>query len=307
MLKLKTFLILSGLLLTSVNVKADTNFKVIGYQKYNTVKRFDHSSYQYLDQLIYKLIRVKSSGELELLPSTISDINLLQQRKRKNKHTTPLLIGVGGAKFNSKHFAQMASQRQSRERFAQQLVQFCLEHQLNGVDVDWEYPRSREEKINAQKMFKELHRQFNPHDLTLTAAINYAPDQIKFAKHVEPYVDQINLMVYEPMEGLATFHQQIDYAITLVEQELLDKSKLYIGLPFYGKSLKTGDALPFYEIQMLANHEQLPNDIHYFKPSDVGFYTSKFKRHGFAGVMFWELGFDDNNGSLLKAINNAHN
>jgi len=283
-------------------------FKIVAYQKFNTMERFDPKMYQHIDQLIYKLIRVNAQGGLELLPSTSKDLKQLTKSKEKyNK--VKLLIGVGGAKKNSEHFSVMAESSKARSHFVHQLIEFCQKYQLDGVDIDWEYPETQQEQANALLLFKELQQVFDQRNLLLTAAITYTPEQVHFAKQVEPYVHQINLMVYEPVKGLTTFQQQIDFAVTLIEKEDLSGEKLVVGLPFYGKNVLTGKTKAYSKIikEMQLASTDIKN-INYMNADEVKSNASKMKQKGYSGVMFWELGFDtpiNSTTSLLKAVNSV--
>lgn len=287
---------------------AEQPFKVVAYQKYNTMANFQPKVYGYIDQLIYKLIRVNAQGGLKLLPSTIADLKLLKQSKIAN-NKVKLLIGVGGAKKNSQHFSAMAASPIARSNFVKNIIVFCQKYQLDGVDIDWEYPESHQDQENALLLFEQLQQAFNQEKLLLTAAITYTPEQVRFAKQVEPFVHQINLMVYEPVKGLQTFQQQIDFAVTLIEKEALSNEKLVVGLPFYGKNVVTGKTIAY---NKLMKTKQLDNpditQINYMGAEAIKVNAQMMKAKGYAGVMFWELGFDtpvNSNNSLLQAINSV--
>jgi len=283
-------------------------FKVVGYQKFNTMAKFEPKVYGYIDQLIYKLIRVKANGELELLPSTLADLKQLLHDKKGYNHVK-LLMGIGGAKKNSAHFSVMAANPIARSHFVRNITEFCQKYQLNGVDIDWEYPESHQEQANALLLFKELQQAFKQKGLFLTAAITYSPEQVHFAKQVEPYVNQINLMVYEPIEGLTTFQQQIDFAVKLIDKVTLNNEKLVVGLPFYGKNVSTGKTMPYNKIIKAKQSGSLhSHNINYMNIDEIMKNTQMMKEKGYSGVMFWELGFDmpvNSNASLLRSINSV--
>jgi len=289
-------------------VYAKEPFKVVAYQKYNTMDKFEAKVYGYIDQLIYKLIRVKADGELELLPSTLTDIRGLSNSKN-GYNKVKLLIGLGGAKKNSEHFSVMAANPKARKNFVKNISEFCQKYQLDGADIDWEYPETHQEQGNALLLFKELQQTFNKKELILTAAITYTPEQVRFAKQVEPFVHQINLMVYEPIKGLTSFQQQIDFAVTLIEEEGLSHEKLVVGLPFYGKNLITGKTMAYRKIVTAEQLEPIKvNNINYMNVNEVQKNTLMMKEKGYSGVMFWELGFDtqiNSTTSLLRSINSA--
>jgi len=283
-------------------------FKIVAYQKFNTMDKFEPKAYGYVDQLIYKLIRVKASGELDLLPSTLADLKVLTDSK-SGYNKVKLLIGIGGAKKNSQHFSAMTANPAVRNHFVKNITEFCQKYKLDGIDIDWEYPESRQDQANALLLFKQLQQTFTQENLFLTAAITYTPDQVQFAKQVEPYVNQINLMVYEPMTGSTTFQQQIDFAVGLIAQEALNHEKLVVGLPFYGKNVSTGKAMPYSKI-MKAEKLGSPDitQVNFMGADEVKKNTLMMKERGYSGVMFWELGFDTpitTTTSLLRSIHSV--
>ncbi len=307
--KLKFFIFLFVLIFLSgcKSVESVAEFKIVAYQKYNTINRFEPNAYKYIDQLIYKLIRVNADGSLELLPSTLADLSILKKSKI-GYGKVKLLIGVGGAKANSEHFSEMASKEASREQFAQNLLRFCLGNDLDGADIDWEYPKSRQDQENALKMFRILHKKFNGHNLILTGAFNYKSDQVRFAKTVEPFVNQIHLMAYEPIEGLDTFKAQLEYAYAQIENKNLSREKLLIGLPFYGRSLKDKKTIPYYLAPKNVKKGMSDEQWDLMTTTAIKKSTLKAMSNKLNGVMFWELGFDDQinlKNSLLKTIYNS--
>ncbi|MCT4648444.1 MAG: glycoside hydrolase family 18 protein [Carboxylicivirga sp.] len=190
--------------------------------------------------------------------------------------------------------------------FVKNLLDFCLKHELDGADIDWEYPKSMADKDRAIKLFKELHIAFEQNDLILTAAINYAPDQVRLAKDIEKYVDQIHLMAYEPMEGIETFQEQLDYALRLAKVNRLNTEKLVMGLPFYGKRRMDGKIMTYKKIKQLIDEgSSLKAEFDFMDVDDIKTNVVELKENKISGIMFWELGFDkslDSSQSLVRTI-----
>ncbi|MCT4588284.1 MAG: glycoside hydrolase family 18 protein [Carboxylicivirga sp.] len=304
-IKRLALLVLLPVSIMTCQLKPKFQQKVVAYQKYNTIDTFNPEVYRYIDQLIYKLITVNARGDLQLRSSTLNDLHLLKAANPRN-NGVKLLIGVGGAKANSQHFSEMTANDNSRKMFVRNLLDFCLKHDLDGADIDWEYPKSMADKDRAIKLFKELHIAFEQNDLILTAAINYAPDQVRLAKDIEKYVDQIHLMAYEPMEGIETYQEQLDYALRLAKVNRLNTEKLVMGLPFYGKRRMDGKIMTYKKIKQLIDEgPSIKAEFDFMDVDDIKTNVVELKENKISGIMFWELGFDkslDSSQSLVRTI-----
>lgn len=184
------------------------------------------------------------------------------------KHENPsltVLVSVGGWTWSG-NFSDMALTRRSRERFIQSVVEFIEHNQLDGLDIDWEYPglpgdgnRFRpQDKQNYTRLLKGLRKRFNREGkklhrhLYLTIATGASP---KFVAHtqmgkVQKYVDAVNLMAYDyyepgsdPITGnnaplftdpMDPKKLSADASVRLYEQAGVPARKIVLGIPFYG-------------------------------------------------------------------------
>ena len=82
--------------------------------------------------------------------------------------------------------------------------------------------------------------------------------------------------------------------------------KIIFGLPFYGRNLKTRDAMTYREIHEKFSPESDQDEVHgvYFNgPEMIRRKTEYAVRSRLGGVMIWELGQDAaGDASLLKVI-----
>lgn len=91
-----------------------------------------------LTHINYAFTRIEDG---EVLPPTPSDsVNLARLRGLKAVNPDlSILISVGGWS-GSGGFSDAALTQESRERFARSAVQYVLDADIDGVDLDWEYP-----------------------------------------------------------------------------------------------------------------------------------------------------------------------
>jgi len=304
-------LVLSTVIFSCSN-KFEIKPKTVAYIKYNSIKFFEPEIFNHVDVLIYKLIRPKEDGSLELLSTTLKDLKLLNNHKKKHTHI-PLLLGVGGANKNSEHFSKLAASKEYRAVFTENLIGFCKSNNLQGIDLDWEYPKSDFDKKNAVLLFQKMSKELKKKKLLFTAAFNYSRDQTKFIMEVVSFVDQVHLMTYEPLKEvvLKNYQDQFDYAVSNVANEKLPKEKVVLGVPFYGRSKSKNKFLKYKEI--VTNYQpeyelDSVNSYQFMNIKSIIKNTLFVKENGWGGILFWELGFDmpiRDSRSLLRAISNT--
>lgn len=184
---------------------------------------------------------------------------------KRNNPALTVLVSVGGW-LGSGNFSDMALTRDSREVFIQSVMEFIEQHQLDGLDIDWEYPGMigagnkfrPEDKQNYTLLLAELRKEFNHEEkklhrrLYLTIATGA---QSEFLEHTEmgkaqKYVDTVNLMAYDyyepgsdPLTGnhaplftdpLDPKKISADRSVREYEQAGVPAAKIVLGVPFYG-------------------------------------------------------------------------
>jgi chitinase len=188
----------------------------------------------------------------------------LTSLRRENPKLT-VLVSVGGWLWSG-NFSDMALTKESRKKFIDSVVAFVKQYDLDGLDIDWEYPGLAgatqsfrpQDKQNFTALLSELRTAFNRvsrsngRKLYLTIAAGASPD---FLEHTEMLkvariVDTVNLMAYdyyepgsEPITGhhAALFtnprdpeKNSADASVRAFEAAGVPASKLILGVPLYG-------------------------------------------------------------------------
>ena len=86
----------------------------------------------------------------------------LYQRVVGLKATNPslkVMLAIGGWSFGTSKFKEVAETRFSRQTFIFSAIPFLREHNFDGLDVDWEYPKAAD-KENFVAYLKELREAF---------------------------------------------------------------------------------------------------------------------------------------------------
>jgi chitinase len=199
-------------------------------------------------------------------PLDTENLSIVTTLRQENPSLT-ILISVGGWR-DSGGFSEAALTSESRARFINSVMDFLHQHDLDGLDVDWEYPGEPgaghsfrpEDKQNLTLLLRDLRRRFNAdrkktgRRLYLTIAAGASSDYLAQTEmaQVARTVDSVNLMAYdnyEPGSGPVTGHHaalftnpadpikaSADAFIQAFEAAGVPPEKLILGVPFYGHS-----------------------------------------------------------------------
>lgn len=187
--------------------------------------------------------------------------NHTKQLKKANRELK-VLIWVGGAGVGG--FSEMVVNHASRKLFIQSL-KATLEHfQLDGVDLDWEFPGSgSKNRMHFSQLLHEIRREYQrEHRTYLLSVAVAAPATIAYlsydVREINSYADYVNIMTYDyhfyakemPQTGfnapLYRRHDEhaifgtlnINASVHYWLSQGLAKSKLVIGLPTYGHTFQ---------------------------------------------------------------------
>jgi GH18 family chitinase len=215
-----------------------------------------------------------------------------------------VLLTIGGW-GRSTPFGTVTADEELCGRLVQNLADLCEQRQLDGIDVDWEHPRSDAEREQLGTFLARLRQRLAPRERLVTIAV--APWETLAPATVES-VDRIHLMAYDN----GGKHSTPDYAresLARLAAAGVPAEKVCLGIPFYGRPYvgKFGKARTYAEI--CERHDPpLDADIaagFYFNgPATVAHKVRLARESGLGGVMIWEIGQDatDLERSLLEVI-----
>lgn len=182
--------------------------------------------------------------------------------KKQNPKLT-VLVSVGGWSW-SDHFSDMALTNASRAAFVQSVASYIEDHELDGLDVDWEYPGQPgssnhyrpEDKHNFTLLLEELRKSLTVEErklhrrLYLTIAAGASSNYLAHTEmdRVQRSIDTVNLMAYDYYEpGESTGNHaplftdpedpkkiSADRSVHEFEQAGVPSEKIVLGVPFYG-------------------------------------------------------------------------
>lgn len=210
---------------------------------------------------------------------------------------------------------------EKRQQLANEIVAMAEAFDFDGVDIDWEYPRTTDgSKQQYEDFLLRLRRLLGGKLLTaaILAGLDSKNEPIRSAAEAidSPAVellDQINLMTYDcdgPIHSSYAFAEScLNYWL---EARHFPPEKLTLGLPFYGRPFPGA-----FKDLLLADPDALEKDtvemphgsVHYNGRETLTKKVALAKERLLAGIMFWEISLDADypQKSLLKVLGEAMN
>jgi chitinase len=217
-----------------------------------------------LTRVNYAFANIAQGRIVEGAPADAANLAALTALKRDNPNLT-ILVSVGGWLWSG-GFSDVALTSASRAVFIDSVDAFITRYNLDGLDVDWEYPGMigaghafrPEDKQTYTLLLKELRRRFDKmagklhHPLYLTIATGASQEFLDHTEmgEVAKYVDTVNLMAYdyyEPGGDKTTGNHaplftdpadpkaiSADRSVREYEKAGVPAQKLVLGVPFYG-------------------------------------------------------------------------
>jgi chitinase len=247
-----------------------SEYKVVGYvagwRNDWTTDNIDASKLTHINYAFADIVDGKISSYLENDAANFSVLNALKEENSDLK----ILISVGGWS-RSKFFSDAALTPESRDIFAQSAIDFLKKYDIDGIDLDWEYPGlsgdgnvyRAVDKQNFTLMLKVLReyldrqseldgRTSDPYLLTIATGASQSYLDHTEMHTAQQYLDFINIMTYDFHTGgspIAGHHSNLypsksihftgpsaDKAIQQHIDAGIPSHKLVLGVPFYGRS-----------------------------------------------------------------------
>ncbi|MFD2177601.1 glycoside hydrolase family 18 protein [Veronia pacifica] len=213
--------------------------------------------------------RISDKGEAEIDDNERYQTQMLQALRLKQLYPhIKLILSVGGGEADG--FSDMGLTTESRQQFIESLTTMIGTYQLDGIDIDWEYPGHNgwgkkvarsEDKKNFTALMADIRLAFDELEKTTGKyyQLSYAAGtQIWSYQHTEvdkisQYVDHINIMGYDffgPWGQIGAHHANlfanrdnpinpaisVDQAVSAYLAMGVPSDKLVLGIPFYGYS-----------------------------------------------------------------------
>lgn len=303
---------------TPSNYVPDNSFKIVAYMpSYKDPSLVDVSKYKMITHLFYAFLEINASGDGSLNPlPQPSRFEVVKQRAKANG----LKFGISISGL-SDYFVKMASSATSRTKFVTQVVLFAKSNDLDGVDLDWEYPNSTIGSADnftllVQELALELHKANKFLSAAVTPAVYAGGVRDGVKAGAIAAVDFFNIMQYdgtnydtsEPLNH-ASYKMSVASLDIWLGSKGLPKEKAVVGMPLYGKDATGKISIAYRDIETSGANVTLNaatvNGVAYgFNGITLIKQKTQLAKERANGIMFWEFAHDSNtSNSLVKAAN----
>ncbi|AQT69353.1 Chitinase A1 precursor [Anaerohalosphaera lusitana] len=279
------------------------SFQVVGYYPDYWWTPIPDLRYDKLTRVIFFSIYPNIDGTLNT--SEIDPNRQAELLSDAHQNNVDVSICIGGWGL-SDNFSPVAADPATRTAFVNNLLQYCLDHGFDGIDLDWEPVSTATDRANYTALIAELKAAMLPHDLTLSVAVFAAGSE--FYSSAIDDIDYLHIMAYDMSSDPSLPHSTCEGAVQAVKHWQsfgFPNSKIILGVPFYGRD----GSWTYYSYKQIVQQYSPPPDVDEVAGIHFnGIYTIKAKTkyvmdNNLAGLMFWELTQDTNDHiSLLTAM-----
>ena len=271
-------------------------------------------------------------------PEKLEKVGALKQQKP----TLKVLLMIGGWGDKADGFSMMARDAKKRALFCQSCAEHIKNYNLDGIDIDWEYPtagpsengKHPDDTKNFNLLLKELRAAIG-NDKIISYASSANAGYVDW-KTAMLYLDYVNVMTYDmgdpPYHNAPLYYsaaitkkRSVDQSITLHKTNGVPFDRQVMGVPFYGHGTSPyKDDVKYNEManvfssstykgknirkwDSVAKVPYLVDEagtflLGYDDEESVTLKGEYVKQKKLLGAMFWEYRHDDSQGTLRKAL-----
>jgi chitinase len=260
---------------------------------------------------------------------------------KKQKPSLKVLLMIGGWGDKADGFSEMARDAKKRALFCQTCAEHIKNYNLDGIDIDWEYPtagpsengKHPDDTRNFNIVLKEL-REAIGNEKIISYASSANADYVDWATAML-YLDYVNVMTYDmgnpPYHNAPLYYsasitkkRSVDQSVSLHKSKGIPADRLVMGVPFYGHGTDPYKAdVKYNEMSTVFSSKYEGKNIRkwdavakvpylvdeagtfllgYDDEESVTLKGEYVMQKKLLGVMFWEYRHDDSQGTLRKAL-----
>ena len=203
-------------------------FRVVGYIP-TWGGNLNDVQYSKLTHINYAFMLPTANGGYQAMDET----RLRDLVSRAHANGVKVIISVGGG-GGGDAFKTIVPNAGLRTTFCNNMLTFCNKFNVDGVDVDWEFPNDGTEANNFGLLMSELSAKMHANGKLCTIAV-IAYGGTSFVNSLFTSCDFINIMAYDEN---SYDHSNYDVGVKSVNYWVgrgLAKNKAVLGVPFYGR------------------------------------------------------------------------
>jgi GH18 family chitinase len=289
-------------------------------------------NYSKLTHIIFSFAHPAKDGSL-LMNGDSALANLRAMVQEAHKRDTKVMLAVGGwyhinGGESYDYFKAAISNPTTRTKLINELVGITERENLDGIDIDFEHPRSKEDAKNLASFTKTLSDNLHSKNKELSIAVYSKIHSVTGTEiasvFYEPtmfnYVDHVNIMAYDGQwdgeynaANLSPYpfvEKIVSYWSTLFDKHGIKKEKLVLGVPFYAQPEDVSIKQVSYAAIINSNPKNAKRDTvmlngttyHYNGVTTIQKKTNLALDNGFGGMMLWELGHDAEGQHSLTSV-----
>ncbi|MGM0900857.1 MAG: glycoside hydrolase family 18 protein [Bacillota bacterium] len=302
------------------NIQTPNSKVLIGYVQ--DFRDPDTINLSELTHIIFSFAHPTKDGGLILGGETaLKNLQTLVQKAHNQDKKVMLAVGGwfhldGGESYD--YFKTAIQDQKTRTKLVNELISLVERENLDGIDIDFEHPRSEEDAKYLAGFTEELSRQLKNRNKQLSIAVNakvhsvagteitsviYEPDMFK-------YVDYVNIMAYDGQwdggynaANLSPFSYTeniVTYWSELFIDQQIPTEKLVLGVPFYAqpedpqaKQISYATIIKHDATSSAHDKITMNGTIYHFNGMKTMERKTKLALdYGFGGMMLWEAGHD---------------
>jgi len=293
---------------------------VMGYvQDFREMSKVNYSD---LTHVIFSFAHPEKDGSITF-NGEMAIANLKKMVTEAHKSDTKAILAVGGwyhikGGESYEYFKEAITNPSTQKKLVNELIKIVERENLDGIDIDFEHPRSNDDAKNLKTFMAELSTKLHGLDKELSIAVNAKVHSVAGTELsnvvYDPLmfndVDYVNIMAYDGqwdgeynaanLSPLSHNVNIVNYWSDLFDQHHLSKGKLILGIPLYAQPENPEAKQLSYAAIINDNPTNRKNDLvtingktyHYNGEETVKKKIQLAHEHGFGGMMVWETGLD---------------
>jgi len=289
-----------------------------------------------LTHIIYSFATIANTTYNITLNSTL--LSNLVSTIRSESATCKVILGIGG--YGAENFSDVCNSSSLRTQFAGQCLSLINTYDLDGIDLDWEYPNNARSGTEYRStdgadfllLLQEIKTTIGvSKELSIACADYYQYTEDLDIQAISLVVDKLNVMCYSFSDG-STHHSNLfnsklfynENSTNDIIQRFIGKGvspeKIILGLGIYGKENGQSDYL--YR-DLVSNYIDKNGWVKYFDYTAMNPYLVNVaqgrkifyedaesiqykcdyaKTNSLGGIMYWRYEIDTNDFELLTKI-----